>query len=210
MKDLLESWVWKNWVSIFNHGRPMVNGVISHKIEYTEEELLNATAIFKSRPEFEQLDPEDKKFLLQTYAALIHRCKLQYEDLESFRPNAKKGQIIAALADSASGEPLITVRRGTPKKYPPKVKETANPNVTEAAKIYAKAVNRYYEKKKGIPFFVHKLIDEIDFWLTRLMPKIKTDAIIAQTLTSIGAAGFDNINYINTRKKRGRKIRNKP
>jgi hypothetical protein len=178
-------------------------------LEYTDEELLKANAIFKSRSELEQLDSEDRKFLLQTYAALIHRCKMQYEDLESFKSNAKKGQIIVTLPGFGTGEPLITVRRGTPKKYPPKVKDGNDPNLAEAAKIYAKAVNRYHGKKQGIPFFIHKLIDEIDFWLTRLMPGITTDTIISETLRAIGAWGFDNSKYINTRKKRGRENRNK-
>lgn len=223
---LIDHWVGQNFPFVFNYGM--------HKLIFTDKEEKETRKIFKKTKQIENLNEIDRKLFFIAFASLICNLKIHLRLLKENVPDLiKKGRKlkdgqqlheifiddeidpIAELAMQDPGveydwskdpiiEKKIRIYKGSKKKP-----EVDDEELSDAAKIISKKLNKFAGVKKGIPDFACNVAYQVDFWLKRFFPGIKTNAIIRDLFSTLQFSPYDDIAQIDNLIKRGKKAAQK-
>jgi hypothetical protein len=221
---LLHLWVQNNFLVVYSFGDCTIGS--------TAAEEKQTKKIFKSCHEIEKLSQDKRKLFFFAFSSLIHNLKIHLHRLQN-QKGQKKGYILSEIIMGDEMDPIaelamtnpeikydwnknpivekkIEIFKGSHSKKSPKITGDDDPIFKEAAKVLSKKINKVNGATKGIPEFVNSLSFQIDYWLKKIMPGIKTNAIIRDVLSYLDLEQYCyNIKQIDNYIKRGKKLLSK-
>lgn len=206
-----ELWLYDNFRIVFNYG--------NSGLQYDPQELILAKRLIKPNDELESLPQQDRIFLFQALAVLIHNVKGEIQllsdkktkgyarTLETMQRIVMRKENIHKITFYSKGKEskeekyiisdpnvIASLITGLIRSYP--ILHEANAIVDKLKKVEGKT--------GGIPNLVYGLSLGVDAWIKKLLPGFSTNTIIRDILFEVGLEAYADINNIDNYIKRGK------